>query len=43
LIVRGPHWRSLRQVLYCVQQRKEQPAMSALGSSALAAQTLLQD
>ena len=32
-----------RQALNCVQQRRLQPAMSAVGSSAVAVQTLLQD
>jgi hypothetical protein len=33
----------LRHALNCVQQRKEQPAMSAEGSSAVAVQMLLQE
>ncbi len=42
-MVRGPHCLRRRQVLKFVQQRKLQPAMSALGSSAFAVQMALQD
>jgi hypothetical protein len=33
----------LRQALNCVQQRRLQPAMSAVGSNAVAVQMLLQE
>jgi hypothetical protein len=43
LITRGPQDRILRQVLNFVQQRSAQPAMSAVGSSAVAVQIELQE